>query len=110
MSTTLKYFSIIMGENLWRFSSLSLVLALGLIIDFSVMMYLSHVGKSSKTPSNLPSQRVSERKTKQLSRLLLTVALFLSFFPVFVGVMIQGLYQVFRQRLAMSLADIFLDI
>ena len=31
-------------------------------------------------------------------------------FPVIVCGMIQGLYQVFRQRLAMSLADIFLDI
>ena len=68
MSTTLKYFSIIMGENLWRFSSLSLVVALGLlIIDFSVMMYLSHVSTSSQTPSNLLSQRVSERKTRTQS-------------------------------------------
>ena len=63
--TLIKYFSIIMGENLWRFSSLSLVLALGLlIIDFSVMMYLSHVSTSSQTPSNLSSQRVSETKTR----------------------------------------------
>ena len=67
MSTTLKYFSIIMGENLWRFSSLSLVLALGLVIDFFVMMYLSHVSTSSQTPSNLLSQRVNERKTRTQS-------------------------------------------
>ena len=44
------------------------------------------------------------------STAMVTVALFLSFFPVIVGGMIQGLYQVFRQRLVMSLADIFFDI
>ena len=35
------------------------------------------------------------------STAMVTVALFLSFFPVIVGVMVQGLFQVFRQRLAM---------
>ena len=35
------------------------------------------------------------------STAMVTGALFLSFFPIIVGGMIQGLYQVFRQSLAM---------
>ena len=89
--------------------SVSVMFALCLIIYFYVMVYLrvrkcklSQIGQVSGLVNGKLEHRVA------MTTLLVTVALILSFYPVIVGSILQGIYPVFRQRLAMRVGDTFL--
>ena len=89
--------------------SLSVMSTLCLIIYFYVMVYLG-VRKCKlsqiRQVSGLVNGKLESRVA--MTTVLVTVALIFSFFPVILGSILQGIYPVFRQRLAMRVGDTFL--
>ena len=89
--------------------SVSVMFALCLIIYFYVMVYL-RVRKCKlsqiRQVSGLVNGKLEHRVA--MTTVLVTVALILSFYPVIVGSILQGIYPVLRQRLAMRVGDTFL--
>ena len=89
--------------------SLLLMSALSLIVYFYVMVYLG-VRKRKLSQILQVSELVSVKQERRIAMTaaVVTIALILSFVPSILGGMLQGIYPVFRQRLAMRVADIFL--
>ena len=89
--------------------SLLLMSALSLIVYFYVMVYLG-VRKRKLSQILQVSELVSVKQERRIAMTaaVVTIALILSFLPSILGGMLQGIYPVFRQRLAMRVADIFL--
>ena len=89
--------------------SVSVMFALCLIIYFYVMVYL-RVRKCKlsqiRQVSGLVNGKLEHRVA--MTTVLVTVALILSFYPVIVGSILQEIYPVLRQRLAMRVGDTFL--
>ena len=89
--------------------SVLLISALSLIVYFYVMVYLG-VRKRKLSQILQFSELVSVKQERRIAMTaaVVTIALILSFVPSILGGMLQGIYPVFRQRLAMRVADIFL--
>ena len=89
--------------------SVSVMFALCLIIYFYVMVYLG-VRKRTFCQIRKVNELVNAKREHRvaMTTVLVTVALILSFFPIILGGILQGIYPVFRQRLAMRVADTFL--
>ena len=89
--------------------SVSVMFALCLIIYFYVMVYL-RVRKCKLSQIRQVSRLVNAKREHRvaMTTVLVTVALILSFFPINLGGILQGIYPVFRRRLAMRVADTFL--
>ena len=89
--------------------SVSVMFALCLFIYFYVMVYL-RVRKCKlsqiRQVSGLVNRKLEHRVA--MTTVLVTVALILSFYPVILGSILQEIYPVFRQRLAMRVGDTFL--
>ena len=87
--------------------SLLLMSALSLIVYFYVMVYLG-VRKRKVSQILQVSELVKQERRIAMTAAVVTIALILSSLPSILGGMLQGIYPVFRQRLAMRVADIFL--
>ena len=89
--------------------SVLLISALSLIVYFYVMVYLG-VRKRKVSQILQVSELVSVKQERRIAMTaaVVTITLILSFVPSILGGMLQGIYPVFRQRLAMRVADIFL--
>ena len=89
--------------------SVLLMSALSLIVYFYVMVYLG-VRKRKVSQIRQVSELVKVRQERRIAMTaaVVTITLILSFMPSILGGMLQGIYPVFRQRLAMRVADIFL--
>jgi len=89
--------------------SVSVMFALCLIIYFYVLVYLG-VRKRKLCQIRQVNELVNAKREHRvaMTTVLVTVALILSFFPINLGIILQGIYPVFRQRLAMRVADTFL--
>ena len=89
--------------------SLSVISTLCLIIYFYVMVYLG-VRKCKLSQIRQVSGLVNGKLERRvaMTTVLVTVALIFSFFPVILGSILQGIYPVFRQRLAVRVQDTFL--
>ena len=87
--------------------SVLLMSALSLIVYFYVMVYLG-VRKRKVSQILQVSELVKQERRIAMTAAVVTIALILSSLPSILGGMLQGIYPVFRQRLAMRVADIFL--
>ena len=89
--------------------SVLLISALSLIVYFYVMVYLG-VRKRKVSQIRQVSELVKVKQERRIAMTaaVVTITLILSFLPSILGGMLQGIYPVFRQRLAMRVADIFL--
>ena len=89
--------------------SVLLISALSLIVYFYVMVYLGvRKRKISQIRQVSELVKVKQERRIAMTAAVVTIALILSFVPSILGGMLQGIYPVFRQRLAMRVADIFL--
>ena len=89
--------------------SLLLMSALSLIVYFYVMVYLG-VRKRKLSQIRQVSELVNAKHERRvaMTTALVTIAVILSFFPRILSGILQGIYPVFRQRLAMRVEDTFL--
>ena len=91
--------------------SVSVMFALCLIIYFYVMVYLG-VRKRKLCQIRQVNGLVNAKREHRvaMTTVIVTVALILSFFPTILGGILQGIYPVFRQRLAVRVQDTFLHL
>ena len=89
--------------------SVSVMFALCLIIYFYVMVYLG-VRKRKLSQIRQFNELVNAKLEHRvaMTTVLVTVSPILSFFPTILGVVLQGIYPVFCQRLAVRVEDTFL--
>ena len=89
--------------------SILVMFALGLIVYFYVMVYL-RVRKRKLSQIRQVSELVNAKHERRvaMTTALVTIAVILSFFPRILSGILQGIYPVFRQRLAMRVEDTFL--
>ena len=89
--------------------SILVMFALGLIVYFYVMVYFG-VSKRKLSQIRQVSELVNAKHERRVAMTiaLVTIAVILSFFPRILSGILQGIYPVFRQRLAMRVEDTFL--
>ncbi|CAH3020153.1 unnamed protein product, partial [Porites evermanni] len=94
-----------------HYLSVSVMFALCLIIYFYVMVYLG-VRKRKLCQIRQVNGLVNAKREHRvaMTTVMVTVALILSFFPTILGGILQGIYPVFRQRLAVRVQDTFLHL
>ena len=90
-------------------ASVLIMFALGLIVYFYVMVYLGlRKRKLSQIRQVSELVNVKHERRVAMATALVTIAVILSFFPSILSGILQGIYPVFRQRLAMRVEDTFL--